>query len=1615
MSLFTAFVVAVTILNAGYQYTQQQAAKKKAAEAQRRADELADQRKGFELTTEGEVSVLPILYGKGKVGGVRVFHATASSYVHVAGNADKSFKAGSLVLPTTLPKTVKGEKNEYLIFQQAICKRGLTKVYDVTIDDNRKLTDPDLTKSTTGFRVDIHYKGGASCSLINNQVQNRQEARFTDCAYLSTVVKLDRDDPQFSSVPAVSVFAEGVAVRRVIDGVLQPWSVATYSNNPAWVLLDYLLTERKFPESSLDLGSFEAAAAVCDTVVRESAPCGGSIYQPSDGSRLVATRALPLYEANILIDTKKPYRENVTSLLQCMGDARLVWSQGVYKLSLQYPETNDGIVVVDTVTEDRLVLGEPISIAWTPADQRLNFATARFSNESNDFKIDTVSWPYKIEGEDFEGINGRLYSEVSGWDSSTAGAFINDYGVWEGSYGAKTFVWKIVPTVAGTYTLTGILDYSGTITITGGDLPGVVNITQSGVADWRNKSKSTANVVLAENTVYTISISANSTQLKRSGVAATLKAPDGTQFWTTRDISYSEFITVEKDTAVYDEMLAEDNHIPLEMDITLDGITDYYHALAKIEEQVRVSRTAHAVSFTYMLEDRYPEPGDVIKLSVLDIDLGIDNDLFVRIDKAKVTSARTVVIEGTRFDSTQLAWNVDDNYYAKPLPVANTALQAPMWVEYNPGDSLLVDAPGYLTWAGVYESRSIYYEVYVGIPGDESDTGLQLWRLLGQSSTTRFDLPNISEASVLFGVKTVLVASGARSEIQTTSVTSLIRSVPPAPVAVSIAVTGDLNQSVSIDWTIPTNRPDGSVYSNHYASVVYRASVEDFALAQKVISLESSTSFTDTPSVYGELFYWVTNKSTAGIESEPTLIGSVELEFWAQFSDQFIPPAPANLDVVGAFTNIFITWESPFYTGGGGHKASLVYAAEYPLGETVPPIFAESEIVASVAGVEVFVHPVGIDKRFVYWVKEQANGGGISETSAGPSIGYTGKIDGGTDIADATITNAKIESLAAEKITAGTITAAIEMVSPVITAGTGSFTGEVTITNPDAVRAALDLDTAINAVLSNEVHVFPATVDGTVSSYLYSGTNVHVYEGTEEIVYDGVGGSVSTYKITASPTNIIVGTITDSGVYVTIGQHSGVAAGTDVSKITYTITGTASTGQTFSIERVQSFSKSKTGATGLTGTNGAAGQGQVKGVSFLRAATQPSTPVGGTFSSPNATGWSDGIPADNNQPLWQTTRIFTSDGLSPQQSVWSTPAKVGTPSTGARVQFSIDGSTLWHDTPTTSDVYMRSGSSTDNGATWTYGGSTKIKGETGATGAAGPALILTASRQTFKATDGTLDSGQADITLAVVKNNTAETITWTSTPSLVSGTGDSKTLSAATFSTNTQVVVTVTTPSGLTDTITIIRLEKSTAAAGATVGAPTGTNVGSVSAADIAAWAATDTTKIDGGKIYTASVQASSLVSKTITAASGVIGDLAVDTLQLADQAVTIPSSSYTAAAVSIGTTATQVQELTLNSTGAPITLEFSSILELSTSRGSVAIKVTIIRDSSVTLIDAATVAKLSVTDDGGVTTINASYISIIDAPSGGTHSYKLYFTKDSSSHSSYASHNTITALETKK
>jgi hypothetical protein len=155
--------------------------------------------------------------------------------------------------------------------------------------------------------------------------------------------------------------------------------------------------------------------------------------------------------------------------------------------------------------------------------------------------------------------------------------------------------------------------------------------------------------------------------------------------------------------------------------------------------------------------------------------------------------------------------------------------------------------------------------------------------------------------------------------------------------------------------------------------------------------------------------------------------------------------------------------------------------------------------------------------------------------------------------------------------------------SVLVTATAGTFSDSTTI-----VRLEEGSD-AINVINTNQAHTLPAASDGTVSSYDNSGTTIKVFEGDTELAYDGVGTSNGTWTVSISqnPTSTItVGSITDNGNNITIGNHSNMAIGTSSVLITYSISGKRQNGTSFSIDTTQTITKSIAGTDGVNGSNG---------------------------------------------------------------------------------------------------------------------------------------------------------------------------------------------------------------------------------------------------------------------------------------------------------------------------------------------------------------------------------------------------------------------------------------------
>lgn len=88
------------------------------------------------------------------------------------------------------------------------------------------------------------------------------------------------------------------------------------------------------------------------------------------------------------------------------------------------------------------------------------------------------------------------------------------------------------------------------------------------------------------------------------------------------------------------------------------------------------------------------------------------------------------------------------------------------------------------------------------------------------------------------------------------------------------------------------------------------------------------------------------------------------------------------------------------------------------------------------------------------------------------------------------------------------------------------------------------------------------------------------------------------------------------------------------------------------------------GEKGEPGINGTASNLPYTAFCFKKSDTVPATPPAseGSWLNPVPAGWEDGIPAGDFQ-LYQIKRIFTTDGLAPQDASWSVPAAISNSST----------------------------------------------------------------------------------------------------------------------------------------------------------------------------------------------------------------------------------------------------------------------------------------------------------------------------------------------------------------
>ncbi len=357
-----------------------------------------------------------------------------------------------------------GKRREYLFVNQAICVDGIEQILACSIDDK---DFRDYSFKASG-RVHAYRNGGVVDPMMLANYPDQATATFPETAHASMVFKLDRDDPQYSGVPNVAFYVEGREVRAPITEMAGVYTLSAekiYSNNPVYVLLDYMMDPTYGMGLSIDqfdLESFYLAAQIAERKVYVNGqldiPIAGTLWAEKIALG-TTSRQLSLYEFNGVLDTSKTVRENINIIMETMEHAFLVWSDGTYKLNLMYPteydpaetyapgeivqyppgassnidlyralvetnaapsEANLGTIwekgpkrglTVAYLTDDDLILSGETSFKWPSLRDKLNHCTVRFLNESKDFEEDSVSWPAKYPTDPSDVVYATYLSE----------------------------------------------------------------------------------------------------------------------------------------------------------------------------------------------------------------------------------------------------------------------------------------------------------------------------------------------------------------------------------------------------------------------------------------------------------------------------------------------------------------------------------------------------------------------------------------------------------------------------------------------------------------------------------------------------------------------------------------------------------------------------------------------------------------------------------------------------------------------------------------------------------------------------------------------------------------------------------------------------------------------------------------------------------------------------------------------------------------------------------------------------------------------------------------------------------------------------------------------------
>ncbi|MEK9699716.1 MAG: hypothetical protein VW270_28320, partial [Candidatus Poseidoniales archaeon] len=343
------------------------------------------QTQGITVNKQSNVAGIPVVYGRRKVGGVRVFVAS------------------------------RGSDNKYLYIALAVAEGEIQSFKRIWINDElQSIRNFDQNGATVEVASDSkYYVDGAKAkfqffrgtedqsasSLLKefdskwNDNHRLRGIAYVACRFEWVKPKYDNDGNQtrfdpWQGIPSIQVEIEG---KKMLTGdysshpqtasntygtdVTSPSVGAyAYSDNPADCLLDYLRNPRYgkgLKDHRINFAEFRTAQQLCDTTVN----FGGSL-----GSAKFLT-------CNTYVRPEDTMFNNAKKLLQCCRGF-LPYVDGQYSLKIETAESTPGNLL--NITDD-MIIGS-ISVQSQDKNSKYNQAKVTFNNgaDQKDFESDAA-------------------------------------------------------------------------------------------------------------------------------------------------------------------------------------------------------------------------------------------------------------------------------------------------------------------------------------------------------------------------------------------------------------------------------------------------------------------------------------------------------------------------------------------------------------------------------------------------------------------------------------------------------------------------------------------------------------------------------------------------------------------------------------------------------------------------------------------------------------------------------------------------------------------------------------------------------------------------------------------------------------------------------------------------------------------------------------------------------------------------------------------------------------------------------------------------------------------------------------------------------------------------